>query len=218
MEFPIDLVKRIKEAKIISVLVIDDINDTLSLAKALLDGGITAIELALRTPASLKALELIKTNYPEFICGVGTVLTTEQVVAISPYADFIVTPGCNREVITEANRMNIPIAPGISTPSDVETAVSLGCRILKFFPAEALGGLNYLNAMAAPYAHLNLKYIPLGGINEKNCFEYANHPKVLAVGGSWIATPKLILNKNFGQITENAHIAMQLCRGERNEK
>jgi len=194
-----------------AVLVIDDAQDAVVAAQALIDGGITAIELALRTPASIQALINIKQALPQMITGVGTVLTPEQVEQIAPYTDLIVTPGCNPKIIKTASQHNIPIAPGISNPSDIETAVELGCRIMKIFPAENLGGLSYLNAINAPYDHLGVSYIPLGGINGKNCREYSTHPKILCIGGSWIAPRKLIQSKDWKQITENAQDAMALC-------
>lgn len=209
--FPDALQDRLKKAKIMAVLVIDDAEDAVNAAKALIDGGIFAMELALRTPASIKALHNIKKALPEMLAGIGTVLTSEQVEEVAPYADLIVTPGCNPKVIETARKHNIPIAPGISSPTDIEIAVEAGCRILKLFPAENLGGLSYLNAINAPYDHLGISYIPLGGVSSSNCKEYIHHPRILCIGGSWIAPRKLIQQKDWKKITLNAAEAMRLC-------
>jgi len=194
----------LKGNKIIAVLVIDDVENAVPVAKHLIKGGINAIELALRTEASVDAVKEIKEQVPEMIVGVGTVLTPSQVDAVAPFADFIVTPGCNPSVIKAANERGIPIGPGIATPSDIEVAVELGCRVLKLFPAEPMGGIPYLNAIDAPYAHLGITYIPLGGLNFENSSTYLTHPKILAIGGSWIAPRQLIQQQNWEQIEKNA--------------
>lgn len=212
---PESLKARLEQARIMAVVVIDDIEDTIPVMKALTEGGINAIELALRTPASIEAVRIIKKEFPSVILGVGTVLSVDQVDAIKGYADLIVTPGFNRRIVQKATDEGIPIAPGISSPSDIEAAAEMGCRVLKLFPAENLGGIPYLNAISTPYAHLGLSYIPLGGVNKANCKEYSDHPKVLCIGGSWIAPRKLISSKQWDEITRNAHEAMQaLGKGE----
>jgi 2-dehydro-3-deoxyphosphogluconate aldolase/(4S)-4-hydroxy-2-oxoglutarate aldolase len=163
------------------------------------------MELTLRTPAAIDALLQIKVEVPKMMAGIGTVLTIEQVRQIAEAeAAFGVAPGLNPRIIKEAQRIGLPFAPGIATPSDIEQAVELGCRLLKFFPAEAIGGLPYLKSIAAPYAHLNLRYIPLGGVNAGNMKSYLQESPVLAVGGSWIAPRRLIQNRNWQAITRNA--------------
>jgi 2-dehydro-3-deoxyphosphogluconate aldolase/(4S)-4-hydroxy-2-oxoglutarate aldolase len=200
--------------RIMAVLVIDDIENAIPLARCLVRGGIFVMELALRTEASVESMKLIKENVPEMIAGVGTVLNTAQVHQVAPYADFIVTPGCNPKVIKEANELAIPIAPGIATPSDIETAAELGCRIMKLFPAEPLGGISYLNAINAPYDHLDIKYIPLGGLNIQNSAAYLQHPKILGIGGSWIAPRKLIQQQDWNRIEKNAREAIDTLGNE----
>jgi len=118
----------------------------------------------------------------------------------------------NPGVVKAAKELSIPFAPGIVTPSDIEKAVELGCSTLKFFPAEASGGLDYLKSMAAPYRHLSLKYIPLGGLHLQNAATYLENPLVLAIGGSWIAKRDMINSRDWGTITENARSAMKLVR------
>lgn len=200
-----EIINNINDAGVIAVIVIHDINHAVPLAHALLEGGVNTVELTLRTPVALDAAKVIKKEVPEISLGFGTVLTTDQVSAVVDVgADFAVAPGCNPRVIKEAEKQGLSFAPGIMTPSDIETAVELGCRILKFFPAQTSGGLKHLQSMAAPYQYLNLKFIPLGGLTLNNAEEYLRSPLVTAIGGSWIAKSHLIQNQDWKTITSNA--------------
>ncbi len=206
--FPEPLRQKIHSAKIIAVVVIDDPDDAVPLACALLDGGLSAIELTLRTPSAFESLERIRGHCPEMMAGLGTVIATGQVErAAAAGAAFAVAPGLNPKVVAAAQAAALPFAPGIATPSDIEGAVDLGCKLLKFFPAEPSGGVAYLNSMAAPYAHLGLEYIPLGGLDENNFLRYLAMQNIPAVGGSWIAPRNLIQNKAWATITANARQA-----------
>ena len=197
--------KKIRKSGVVAVLVIDEIENAVPLANALLENGITAMELTLRTPAAVGALKEIKRAVPEMLAGIGTVLTPEQIEeVVLAEADFAVSPGLNPRVVKKAQELSLPFAPGIATPSDIELAIELGCRTLKFFPAESMGGLNYLRSMATPYQHLGLEYIPLGGLNLDNIRSYFESPLVSAIGGSWIAPRNLIHNKEWGTIAQNA--------------
>jgi 2-dehydro-3-deoxyphosphogluconate aldolase/(4S)-4-hydroxy-2-oxoglutarate aldolase len=212
-QFPQPLLETIRANKIIAVVVIDDAAAAVPLAHALLEGGISAIELTLRTPAALDALAAIRSECPQVLAGLGTVLTPEQVgQAVQRGAAFAVAPGLNPEVVRAASAVGLPFAPGIATPSDIECAVSLGCRLLKFFPAEPSGGINYLRSVSAPYAHLGLEYIPLGGLDEKNFIQYLALDCVPAVGGSWIAPRDLIKRHDWQTITRNARQAVAACQ------
>lgn len=203
--FPEVLLEKICIAKIIAVVVIDEPNDAVPLAQALIAGGITAIELTLRTPSAFESLAAIRRDCPEMLAGVGTVLTTEQAKqAVQSGAGFGVAPGLNPDVVCSSKAIGLPFAPGIVTPSDIEHAVSLECRLLKFFPAEPSGGIPYLKSIAAPYAHLGLKFIPLGGLDESNFSDYLALGCVPAVGGSWIAPRGLIRKNDWPTIRENA--------------
>jgi len=187
------VVPRIETFGVIAVLVVDRAEDAVPLAKALLAGGVGVMELTLRTPAALVALKAIRASVPEMIAGVGTILTPAQVQAAKDAgAAFGVAPGMNPRVLAAARAAGLSFAPGITTPSDIEAALECGCRLLKFFPCEASGGLPYLKNIAAPYAHLGLKYVPLGGLNEKNMAGYLSEPIVGALGGSWLAPRELI--------------------------
>ncbi len=221
-DFEMEMYSAIYTSGVIAVLVIDCVEDAEPLARSLLEGGITAIELTLRTPNALEALYEIKNKVPAITAGAGTILTVGQVKhAVEAGAVFGVSPGMNPVVVKEARRLNLPFAPGIVTPSDIEQAVAIGCRLLKFFPAEASGGLSYLKNIAAPYEHLNLHYIPLGGIDVNNMSSYLKTISVPAVGGSWIAPRNLIQSKDWQKITQNAikasEIVKQIRQGKSNE-
>lgn len=209
-KFPSPLLERITSSGVLAVLVIDDADDAVPLANALLAGGISAMELTLRTPAALDALRFIGSNVPDMLTGIGTVLTVEQVAdAHEAGAAFAVAPGTNPRVIEAAQQRGLPFAPGIVTPSDIEQAIQLGCRELKFFPAETSGGLKHLKSMAAPYAHLGVRFVPLGGVNAENMTTYLADPFVMAVGGSWLATRDLIRDHQWDVITQNARQARE---------
>ena len=204
-QFPDETLERIQSCGVIAVLVIDEADHAVSLAKALLDGGVSAMELTLRTDAALDALKSVRDRVPEMLAGVGTILTTDQVqCAFDAGAAFGVAPGLNANVVRSAQKIGLPFAPGIVTPSDIESAVELGCRELKFFPAEPSGGMKYLSSISAPYQHLGLQYVPLGGINATNMTEYLAKQNVPAVGGSWIASRELIAARDWTAITANA--------------
>ena len=200
-----DLIKKIDDAGIIAVLIVDEVKHAVPLAKALLAGGVDAIELTLRTPAALDAAKLIKKEVPEITLGFGTVLTVDQVKAVIDVgADFAVSPGCNPKIIAEAVKKGLSFAPGIMTPSDIEIAVQEGCRILKFFPAETSGGMKHLESISAPYNYLGLKFIPLGGCNINNAPTYLQSDLITAIGGTWVANRKLIQSEDWTTITNNA--------------
>ena len=193
---------------VIAVLVIDEVRDAVPLARALLAGGITAMELTLRIAAALDALKAIRQEVPEMLAGIGTILTPAQVEAVvRAGAAFGVAPGCNRRVVEAAQAHGLSFAPGICTPSDIEAALELGCRLLKFFPAETCGGLKHLESMAAPYLHLGLRYVPLGGLTARNMVDYLATPLVPAVGGSWLAKRDAIKAGDWAGITANAREA-----------
>jgi 2-dehydro-3-deoxyphosphogluconate aldolase/(4S)-4-hydroxy-2-oxoglutarate aldolase len=213
--FPAPLRSRLRSAGVVAVLVVDDVEKAVPLARALVGAGVDVMELALRTPASMEALARIAREVPEMLAGAGTVLRPDQVSeARERGASFIVTPGTNRAVLEAASARGVPIAPGIAVPSDIETALEYGCRLLKFFPAEPQGGLAYLRAIHAPYAHLALEYVPLGGVSEANCRTYLAERSVIAVGGSWIAPRERIAAGDWRAIGETAARAAAACRRE----
>lgn len=207
-QLPESVVNRLSACGVVAVLVVDDASDAVPLARALLDGGIDAMELTLRTPAALEALAAIKAHVPEMLAGIGTILRPEQVRQVyDAGAAFGVAPGLNPRVVEAAQKIALPFAPGIATPSDLERALEMGCRDVKFFPAEPLGGLKYLKSLAAPYAHLGVRFVPLGGLTLENMGSYLADPLVLAVGGSWLAPRDLIQAGDWGAIRDRAAAA-----------
>lgn len=199
------LLSHLHHSGVVAVLVIDDPNDAVPTARALLAGGVDCMELTLRTPTAMDALQRIRAEVPEMVAGVGTILTPQQVGGVvAAGAAFGVAPGMNPKVVMEAKRVGLPFAPGVCTPSDIEQAVECGCRILKFFPAGPLGGISYLKSISAPYAHLGLRFIPLGGVDAGNAESYLLESNVLALGGSWIAPRDLIRKQDWQAITQRA--------------
>lgn len=208
--FPEPLVTRLESNPIIAVVTIDDPEDAVPLGEALLAGGIRAVELTLRNERALDALARLKHSLPEMIVGAGTVLTVDQVKhVVETGADFGVSPGLNPRIVKAANQTGLPFAPGVQTPSDIEAAVELGCRLLKFFPADTGGGLTYLRSIAAPFAHLGLRYIPLGGITLNSALDYLRESWIPAIGGSWVAPRERIRNREWSVIAANAREATE---------
>ena len=207
------LADKVSAAGVVAVLVIDDANDAVLLARALLSGGVDVMELTLRTPAALDALRAIRREVPEMTAGIGTILTVDQLhAAREAGAAFGVSPGCNPLLLAAAREAGFPFGPGIATPSDIEVALQHGAKLLKFFPAEQLGGLAYLRAIAAPYAHLGLRYIPLGGLTAANAGTYLDDPLIAAIGGSWIAPRDAIKARDWTTIETNARAARDIAR------
>ncbi len=216
--FDPELSVRIESFGVIAVLVVDRADDAVPLAEALLAGGVGVMELTMRTPAALEALKKIRTALPEMIAGVGTILTSDQLKAARDAgAAFGVAPGTNARVLAAAAAEGLSFAPGIATPSDIEAALEFDCRLLKFFPCEASGGLSYLKNISAPYAHLGLKYVPLGGLNEKNMATYLGEPIVGALGGSWLAPRDLIQAGDWPAITGRSAAATEIIQSIRNK-
>lgn len=209
MKLDDDIAIKLTSKGIVAVLIIDKAVDAVPLAETLMEGGVDAMELTLRTEAALPSLEAIRNKVPEMLAGIGTILTPEQVIqAKNSGASFGVSPGTNLATIEAAIDIDLPFAPGIMTPSDIETTLSYECEILKFFPAGSSGGIKHLKNISAPYNHLGLKYIPLGGINEANMNDYLSENIIAAVGGSWIASRENINSNNWQQIKANAQSAI----------
>lgn len=206
------LLEKISKIGIIPVIKIDDINDALPLAKALYDGGLPIAEITFRTDNAKEALRIIHQALPEMLLGAGTVLTTQQVDdAIEVGAQFIVSPGLNPEVVSYCLKKGINIIPGCSSASDIEKALSFGLTTVKFFPAEQLGGLKTIKALAAPYVNVN--FMPTGGINLNNINEYLAYDRIVACGGTWMIDKKLMETKDFAGIQQLTKSAVQSMLG-----
>lgn len=197
--------------RVVPVATLEWVDDAKPLAEALLAGGANAIELTLRTPAALEAIARMAEAYPELYVGAGTVLTGEQVdQAVEAGASFAVAPGLNEQVVRHARKRGLFFAPGVMTPTDIDRAMGLGCRLLKFFPAEPSGGIAMLKALAGPYLHKGPSFLPLGGIRPDNMLDYLRLPMVAAIGGSWMTDSDLIARKDWPAIT--ARVADAVAR------
>ena len=203
--------EQLSASRAIATVTIDKVEDTKPLAEALLSGGVRVVEVTLRTPLALQAMRSIAKNYPELLVMAGTVITPQQVKQVQDAgAVCAVAPGMNRRVIEAAFSAGLPFAPGVTTPSEIEAALEYDCDLLKYFPAESMGGIRYLKNMQAPYAHLGLKFIPLGGLNSKNAGDYLKEDCILAVGGSWIANADAIRSGDWNGIEQRAAALMKI--------
>lgn len=208
------VIERILAKRIVPVVVLDSADHAVPLAEALLAGGLDIMEITFRTAAAEESIRRIAAERPEILLGAGTLLDAEQVMrAKLAGAVFGLAPGLNPRVVAAAREAGIEFSPGVMTPGEVEHALTLGCRLLKFFPAEAAGGVAMLKSLAGPYAHTGLKFIPTGGISMSNLTAYLAVPVVAAVGGSWMVDPALIRAGRWDEITRLAREALAVAAG-----
>ena len=198
-------------APVVPVITIEEAKAAVPLARALVAGGLRVIEITLRTPAAVEAARAIIAEVPEALVGIGTVLTVrdlEQAAALR--AAFAISPGQSAELLDAAASLDLPFAPGIQTPSDLIACVTHGFDLVKFFPAVPAGGLPALSALAGPFPQV--RYCPTGGISETNVVQWLAHPKVVAVGGSWVAPSSDIKAGHWPAIESRARAAAGLPR------
>ena len=206
------ILERIGELGIVPVVKIEKAEDALPLGKALIDGDLPIAEITFRTSTAEESIKTLTGELPNLLVGAGTVLTVEQAKkAVSAGAKFIVSPGFNPRVVDYCIENSIPVTPGINNPTQIEMALERGIEAVKFFPAEASGGLPLLRSMSAPYT--NIKFIPTGGINQNNLCSYLSNNKVLACGGSWMVRTDLISSGNFAEITRLTREAVSAMLG-----
>lgn len=209
-----EILEKIKEIGIVPVIVLEDAKDALPLAEALMEGGLPCAEVTFRTAAAEDSIRAISQAYPEMLVGAGTMLTTEQVDrAVAAGAKFIVSPGFNPRIVQYCQEKGVPITPGCSSPTDIEQALEHGLKVVKFFPAEQLGGLAMIKALAGPY--VDVSFMPTGGINAGNVKDYLAYNRILACGGSWMVKGDLIKAGDFQRITELVKEAKQLVEEAR---
>lgn len=207
-----EVLTKIGKIGIVPVVALDRAEDALPLGKALMIGGIPCAEVTFRTAAAKESISIMTSNFPDMLVGAGTVLTCKQVdEAVEAGAKFIVSPGLNPEVVKYCVDKGIPVTPGVATPSEVEQAIGLGLDVVKFFPAEAAGGLPMIKAMSAPYT--SMKFMPTGGINKDNIATYLAFNKVLACGGSFMVDKKLIAAGRFDEVTRLSREAVDAVLG-----
>ena len=197
-----EIVKQIEELKVVPVVAIQNLGDAERLADALTAGGIACAEITLRTEAGLPAIELLAKR-SDFLVGAGTVHNADQAAAVvDAGAKFVVAPGFNPKTVAKCIDKNVPIFPGTSSPTDLEMAMEFGLDIVKFFPAEAMGGVKTLKAFHGPYH--TIRFMPTGGISMANLKDYLSLPYVIGCGGSWMAKGDLIAAGRFDEITRLA--------------
>ena len=195
-----EILEKLGDLGVVPVVSIDRAEDAIRLGQALLDGGLPCAEITFRTAAAEEAIRRIVSELPDVLVGAGTVLSRDQAEkAIAAGARFIVSPGFDPKVVDWCLEHSIPVMPGVATPTEINMALDKGLHILKFFPAQALGGVATLKAIAAPYG--GVKFIPTGGVNAKNLADYLSLPMVHACGGSWLVEGKLISAGEFAEIT-----------------
>lgn len=211
-----DTLQMLGQIGIIPVIAIDDAETAVPLGKALLDGGLPCAEITFRTAAAADAIKMMNAAFPEMLVGAGTVLTVAQAEqAVSAGANFIVTPGFDAQVVNWCLANDTPITPGVMTPTDINQALAKGLNILKFFPAEAAGGIKTLKAIGGPY--VGVKFIPTGGINASNLADYLRLPMVHACGGSYMVKKQLIAAADFHTITNLTREAVAQVTAVRNQ-
>lgn len=206
------VVEEISKIGIVPVVALEEEKDAKPLAEALCKGGIPCAEVTFRTKAAKDAIHIISTQFPGMLVGAGTVLTTEQVEqAVAAGAKFIVSPGLNPKVVQYCIDKNILVIPGITNPSDMEVAMEFGLEVVKFFPAEAAGGLKMIKAMSEPYS--KMKFMPTGGIHIGNLNDYLSFEKIVACGGSWMVKKDLVAMGDFEKIETLAREAVRKMLG-----
>lgn len=206
-----DMHKALYAMGVVPVIKIDRAQDAVPLAAALCKGGLACAEVTFRTNAAEESIRAMTAAYPDMLVGAGTILTIEQAdAAVAAGARFIVSPGLNPQVVRHCLDKGYPVLPGVVTPSEVEQALSFGLEVVKFFPAEAAGGLKMIQAMSAPYG--SLKFMPTGGISAANLESYLSFGKILACGGSWMVKDSLIREGRFDTIEEMTRQAVEIVR------
>lgn len=215
-----DLFDRLGRLGVVPVVKMERAVDAVELGRALLAGGLPCAEITFRTAAAAEAIQRLSSELPDVLVGAGTVLSVDQAdAAVSAGARFVVCPGFNQEVVDWCVRHEIPVAPGVVTPTEIDMALDRGLSILKFFPAEAMGGTAVLKAISAPYG--GVRFIPTGGINQSNLEDYLSLANVHCCGGSWVVKPRLISAGEFDVISKRAQEAMSVVRrvrGSRGDK
>lgn len=203
-----DVIDLLARTRVVPVVVLDDAADAAPLGRALVAAGLPLAEVTFRTSAAEEAIADLA-DVPDVVVGAGTVISTEQVDrAVDAGARFVVSPGLDPTVVEHCRHREVAVIPGVATATDLQLAVGLGLDVVKFFPAEAMGGIATVKALAAPFNEV--RFVPTGGINRDNVADYLAHGRVLAVGGSWMVAPQLIRAGEWDQITSLAADAVGL--------
>ena len=206
-------VETLSAIRIVPVLVLNDVDSGLKMCEVLAECGLPAAEITFRTTAAEAVIKAASTRFPELYLGAGTVLNSRDLHrAFDAGAKFAVAPGFNPTIVKEAVANSFAFAPGVCTPSEVEQAMEFGCRFLKFFPAEASGGINFLKSLIAPYKHLGVRFMPTGGVTTANVAEYLAVKEIVAVGGTWLGKSSDIESGNWEGIRTAVKAAVELSK------
>jgi len=205
------ILNRVAQLGVIPVIAIEKADAAIQLADALLQGGLPVVEITFRTAAAAEVIRKIAQERPQLVVGAGTVLTTANLEAAKASgATFAVAPGLNPQIVKQAQAMGLPFVPGVATPTDIEQGLALGCKLLKFFPSEALGGVAMIEALSAPYKHTGVRFVPTGGVNTGNLESYLKLDTVAAVGGTWIAKKEDLQAGKWDDIRSRCKTALEI--------
>ncbi len=209
------ILEQLLQHPIIPVIEIDSAADAVPMAEAVVAGGINVLEVVLRTPEAIESIAAIGRHLPEVLLGAGTVIRREQAEqVIDAGAQFGVSPGLNPSIHQYLADAGLPFIPGVMTPTEIESALQHNCSFLKFFPAQAAGGVSFLRSIAGPYQSTGIRFCATGGISLDNMNDYLALPMISSIGGSWLASRELINNKQWAQITRNVENALKLIDAE----
>lgn len=210
----VNVIGELEKNGVLPVVILENSENATNVARALSEAGISCVEITFRTDAAEESIRNITKEYPEMLVGAGTILSIEQVKqAVEAGAKFVVSPGFNPKVVEYCLKEDIPIIPGVCTPTEIEMALRHGINVLKFFPAEAVGGIKYIKAISAPYSQV--RFLPTGGINEVNLCDYLSFEKVVACGGSWMVKQELIKNSDYEEIKKITMLAVETVNSVR---
>ena len=208
-----EVLDRLARSGVVPVVVLDDANDAIPTANAMVAGGVDVMEITFRTDAAAESIKRVAENCPDMLVGAGTILDLEQCkLAVEMGAKFIVSPGFDAEVVSWCVENGITVAPGCVTPTEIMAAIKLGLKVVKFFPANVYGGLSAMKNLSAPFG--KIKFMPTGGVNVENIREYIEAPFIHAVGGSWVCPKSDISAGNFEKITKLCLDARNAAFGE----
>lgn len=213
------VVETIANCGVVPVIAIESAEGAIALADALLEGGLPIVEITFRTTAAAAVIAELTAKRPALCVGAGTVLSLKNLeAAYACGARFGVAPGLNPTIVQQANKLGMPFIPGVATPTEIEQALELGCTLLKVFPAETLGGVGLIKALAGPYAHTGVRFVPTGGVNLGNLAAYLQQKTVAAVGGTWIAKPDDLAAGKWTEIRDRCREAVDLVKRLREER
>lgn len=205
------VLERVGQFGVVPVIAIERVDMARPLAEALIEGGLPIAEITFRTAAAAEVMHLMTSEFPQLLLGAGTVLTEDNLErAAQAGAKFGVAPGLNAAIVRKAADVGLPFVPGVATPTDIEAALSLGCKVLKFFPAGDLGGKKMITSLSGPYKHTGVKFIPTGGVNPENLADFLSVDTVAACGGTWLAKKDAMAAGDWKAVADACRKAVEI--------